>query len=260
MEHINFRITEVSRIIARRHPEGWHLETLYPHNFVLVIVLDGQTEYQIQGESFTVNKNDVLLFPPGIRRTAQTSRQAPWSFISILFHMDVLQDSLHMLNKPYIIWKDMADPVRPLFKEASDSWTGKNVLFQIKCNYLITEILYKLFLSAMPYHQVPHISKIEKARSYIQEHFREEISIRSLADSLDMSVSYFRRLFHDAYGYSPMQYITNLRIENARDLLLSGEVNVTEAAELSGFDDIYYFSTLFKRKTGTSPGRLLREK
>ena len=51
----------------------------------------------------------------------------------------------------------------------------------------------------------------------------------------------------------------NLRIENARDLLLSGEVNVTEAAQLSGFDDIYYFSTAFKRKTGFAPTKLLRE-
>ena len=56
-----------------------------------------------------------------------------------------------------------------------------------------------------------------------------------------------------------MQYIMNLRIENARDLLLSGEVNVTEAAQLSGFDDIYYFSTAFKRKTGFAPTKLLRE-
>ncbi len=53
--------------------------------------------------------------------------------------------------------------------------------------------------------------------------------------------------------------IINLRIENARDLLLSGEVNVTEAAELSGFEDIYYFSTLFKKKTGTTPTQLLRK-
>jgi len=58
---------------------------------------------------------------------------------------------------------------------------------------------------------------------------------------------------------SPMQYIINLRIENARDLLLSGEVNVTEAARLSGFEDIYYFSTLFKRKTGSTPTELLRK-
>ena len=50
--------------------------------------------------------------------------------------------------------------------------------------------------------------------------------------------------------------ILYLRIENARDLLLSGEVNVTEAARLSGFEDIYYFSTLFKRKTGSTPTEL----
>ena len=107
--------------------------------------------------------------------------------------------------------------------------------------------------------KVPHIKRLEKARNTIQENFRQDLSVEKLAESIGMSVSYFRRLFHEAYGCAPMQYIINLRIENARDLLLSGEVNVTEAARLSGFEDIYYFSTLFKRKTGSTPMELLRK-
>lgn len=259
MENMNFKITDISRIICRKRSEGWHVNTYYPQDFVLVIVLDGETEYTIQQTKYSVRKNDIILFPPGIRRSASTSSQNPWSFISIIFRMDIDQEAADFFDKSILIWHDMGDSVRKYFQDASDAWTGKNALFQIKCNYLITEILYKLILSDMPYHKVPHIKKLEKARSFIQEHFREDISVEELAASIDLSVSYFRRLFHEAYGYSPMQYIIHLRIENARDLLLSGEVNVTEAAELSGFDDIYYFSTLFKKKTGTTPTQLLRK-
>ena len=103
------------------------------------------------------------------------------------------------------------------------------------------------------------MEQLEHARRVMQEHFREDLSVESLAESADMSIAYFRRLFVKAYGISPMQYLMNLRIEHARDLLLSGEVNVTEAALLSGFDDIYYFSKVFKTKTGRTPSDLIKK-
>lgn len=110
----------------------------------------------------------------------------------------------------------------------------------------------------LPHNKVPHLKKLESARTYIQANFKHEIQVEILAERLGLSPSYFRKLFKDAYGIAPMQYITNLRINTAKDLLLSGEVNVTEASRLSGFDDIYYFSTLFKKQTGMSPTQYIK--
>ena len=260
MEELDFRITEITRVIERRNAVGWHVENMqYKNEFVVVIVLDGETEYMIDRKKYLARKNDILIFPPGILRSGRTDSRNPWSFISVIFRMDFNEEARDYFNKSILIWRNSDDSLRKLFVEASRAWTGKNPLFQVKCCLAATEILYKLLLSEMPYHKVPHIKKLEKARTTIQENFRQELSVEELAESIDMSVSYFRRLFHEAYGCSPMQYIINLRIENARDLLLSGEVNVTEAARLSGFEDIYYFSTLFKRKTGSTPTGLIRK-
>jgi len=260
MEQFDFRITEITRVIERRNAVGWHAENIaYDTEYVMVIVLDGETEYIINGRKYLASKNDLIIFAPKLVRTGRTNPQHPWSFISIIFRMDLNEEAMEYFNKSILIWRNSGEPLRKLFVEASRAWTGKNPLFQVKCCLTATEILYKILLSEMPYHKVPHIKKLEKARNTIQENFRQELSVEELAESIDMSVSYFRRLFHEAYGYSPMQYIMNLRIENARDLLLSGEVNVTEAARLSGFEDIYYFSTLFKRKTGSTPTELLRK-
>lgn len=260
MENLDFRIMEITRIIGRFHSADWHIENMhYDEEYVLALVLGGETEYVINGTSYLVHKDDVILFPPKTTRSGRTNPQNPWSFINITFRMEANEAARLFFDKSILIWKNASDTIRKQFLEASGVWTGKNPLYQIKCNILATEILYKMILSELPYHKVPHIKKLEKARKHIQENFRNEISVEELAGSVGLSVSYFRRLFHEAYGCSPMQYIINLRIENARDLLLSGEVNVTEAALLSGFEDIYYFSTLFKRKTGSTPTQILRK-
>lgn len=260
MEELDFRITEVTRVIERQNAAGWRVENMqYENEFVVVIVLEGETEYMIGNEKYLAHKNDVLIFPPKVLRSGKTDLHNPWSFVSVIFRMNLNREAKEYFNKSILIWRNTGDSLRKLFTDASRAWTGKNPLFQVKCCMAATEILYTLLLSEMPYHKVPHIKKLEKARTMIQENFRQELSVEELAESIGMSVSYFRRLFHEAYGYSPMQYIMNLRIENARDLLLSGEVNVTEAARLSGFEDIYYFSTLFKRKTGSTPTELLRK-
>lgn len=260
MEDFDFRITSIRRIIKRTAAEGWCVENLsYNHDFVLVIALNGKAEYTMNGEKFIVKKNDLLLFPPKFVRSGKACPGSSWGFISIIFRMDMSDAAHDYFCKSILVFSDISNSFVKRFLDASKAWIGKNPLYNIKCSILTTEILYELVLSQMPYHKVLHINKLEETRVFIQEHFRNDISVDELAASVNMSVSYFRRLFHEAYGYSPMQYIMNLRIENARDLLLSGEVNVTEAAQLSGFDDIYYFSTAFKRKTGFAPTKLLRE-
>lgn len=260
MKNIDFKITEISRIIERSASIGWHIENLfYEEYYAVVYVLDGETEYLVDNHKYIVKKDDIVVFPPKAMRSGKTNPENPWSFITILFRMETNEAADNYFNKSIMIIKNKNDSIRKKFLDASGAWIGKNPLYQIKCNYLTTEILYQMILSEMPYHKVPHIKKLEKARKMIQDNFRNDISVEELAASIGLSVSYFRRLFHEAYGVAPMQYIMDLRIENARDLLLSGEVNVTEAANLSGFDDIYYFSALFKRKTGSTPSQILRK-
>lgn len=257
MENINFLITDVTYIIERQNAVGWNVENMsYEKEYTMVIILEGETEYTINGQKYLFKKDDLIIFSPKLLRSGKTMPDHPWSFITIRFNMNLNEHAHHFFNKPLMIRNNVSASYRKLFTEVYRTWISKDPLFKVKCSMLITEIIYKLILSDLPYQNIPNIEKIKKTRLIIQENFRFNISIEELAKSIGMSVSYFRRLFHKVYGYSPMQYIMNLRIEYARDLLLSGEVNVTEAARLSGFDDIYYFSRLFKEKTGTSPSRI----
>lgn len=94
---------------------------------------------------------------------------------------------------------------------------------------------------------------IEKAKFYFRENLESALDIRELIRQLPMSYSKFRKLFKEVTGESPNQYHLNLRLDKARELLTTTNLNVSEVAYNLGFDSVFYFSKLFKKKNGVSP-------
>ena len=88
---------------------------------------------------------------------------------------------------------------------------------------------------------------------YIHDHYNSEIKIPELAKMENLSNSRFVARFTSAIGASPMQYIVELRLRYACDLLENTDMSVKEVASLSGYDDPHFFSKLFKKHIGLSP-------
>jgi AraC family transcriptional regulator of arabinose operon len=78
-------------------------------------------------------------------------------------------------------------------------------------------------------------------------------TLPELAKLAGLSTSRFRTVFRQVTGTSTVRYLNWLRINRARALLMEGDYTVTEAAEAVGFSDVYYFSRLFRKMTGTNP-------
>ena len=100
-----------------------------------------------------------------------------------------------------------------------------------------------------------HISpdRISQSLKYIQDNFRESLSLEMLAELAKLSKSQFLRLFHRKFGKSPIQYQLELRMEYARDLLKQTDLPINAIAEETGFSDSNYFSARFHRSFGISP-------
>ncbi|MCR4606831.1 MAG: helix-turn-helix domain-containing protein [Oscillospiraceae bacterium] len=98
---------------------------------------------------------------------------------------------------------------------------------------------------------------IEQIRSYLDSHYTERISRSELASRFFLSQDYLSHAFSSRYGVTIPEYINRKRIGKARDELDRGK-NVTEAASEAGFDNLSYFSTLFKKITGESPSDYIR--
>ena len=88
---------------------------------------------------------------------------------------------------------------------------------------------------------------------YMHYHYSENITIPQLGRQINLTERRFRKLFHDAYGISPSEYLINLRLTNAQQLLQDSSLSIAEVAEACGYADPLYFSRLFHKKIGVSP-------
>ena len=90
----------------------------------------------------------------------------------------------------------------------------------------------------------------QRAKDYLQEHYQEQITLAGLSTALGVSVSQTKRVFREQIGQSMVNYLASLRISRAKRLIREGNLNFTQVAEQVGYDSIYYFSSLFKKRTG----------
>ena len=94
---------------------------------------------------------------------------------------------------------------------------------------------------------------IEQAKQYIDDHYREPLTLQALSDRIYMNPAYFSVLFKKQIGKSMTQYLTERRLEKARELLQQPDRKTYQIAEEVGFENAAYFSTLFKKHTGFTP-------
>lgn len=92
-----------------------------------------------------------------------------------------------------------------------------------------------------------------RAADWLEEHYAEELTLSSLAERYHVESSYFSRIFRQETGQNLILYITNRRIEKAKEYMRESRTNLAEIAFLVGYDDYTYFSRVFRKHTGMSP-------
>ena len=97
---------------------------------------------------------------------------------------------------------------------------------------------------------------VRKAIDLIERQHEESLSVQQLADAVGVSRFHFSRLFRQAIGKSPYQYLLEVRLDSAHTYLRSGLYTVTEVATAVGFSDLSRFGRMFRRRFGCSPSRL----
>ena len=102
-------------------------------------------------------------------------------------------------------------------------------------------------------------TRIGRAVEFVETHFAEPITIDDIAASSHVSRRHFFRLFEQAVGMGPKEYLKKVRLRKAAEMLLTTKANVTEVAYACGFNDSNYFSTLYHKEFGVSPSRFKRD-
>ncbi len=137
------------------------------------------------------------------------------------------------------------------FRSLFERFEGKSVFERQELSCALERILLEAARSAVG--EKRGESLLGTSLRYIHDHYNSEIRIPELAKMENLSNSRYVARFTSAVGMSPMQYIVELRLRYACDLLENTDMSIKEVASLSGYDDPHFFSKLFKKHIGLSP-------
>ena len=94
---------------------------------------------------------------------------------------------------------------------------------------------------------------VKKAEAYIEQRMSEDLSLEDVAEAINVSSFYLSRLFKEVKGENYINYLTDLRMKKARELLKNPRISIKEISSEVGFNDQNYFSRIFKNKFGMTP-------
>lgn len=132
-------------------------------------------------------------------------------------------------------------------------WASELAVERFRAQGVFLQLMYEILNH---FHQLPDSdsrSALEHTKLYIEQHYNESLSIEQLARMANLSPKYYVDLFKKSYGKSAIDYVTELRIENAKQLMLHSDARLRDIAHRIGYKDEFYFSRKFKQEVGMSP-------
>lgn len=226
--------------------------------FQLVYITQGSGRfYTSKDEWIKVNEGDIISINPSKWHSYIPNKETGWSEYWIGFKGVFMEQLLFngLINKENCIYKvGLRDEILSLYQKAIEVATKESIDYQ----QVLTGIANLILGLALAYDKEKQFESLTvmhmtKAKMIIRENIYEKITPVEIAEQLNMSYSCFRKTFKTFTGFSPACYIQNLKIQVAKDILLSSDLSIKEVAFNLHFDNAEYFSAQFKKHIGVSP-------
>ena len=238
----------------------------------LVILLEGSVDYLVEEQSYDLPPWSVLLVRHHAIHKAIIDRSRPYERIILyldrpyferVFPGAGLMDCFDQADRHrhYLLTatdeqlKELKAAVEAYEKAAGDTRLGAQVMRETLIIQLLIHV-NRLHEAAPERAEIRGDPKVQEALSYINEHFRETLTVEALAERLYLSPYHFMRLFKAQTGSTVHTYVRQKRLMHAARLIREGMPAAKAAAE-SGFGDYSAFHRAFKESFGVSPGKMV---
>jgi len=221
-------------------------------DYFLIYVTDGVFNTKIDNDVFHLKKGSVVLYPPKYKY--HYWGEPPSKYLCVHFTGSYVERLLTDLGfptlEPYVSEYEFSPKIKSLF----DKMVEQNITNAPFLNYSLACLLEEILLTiAIGNVRNNGYRTFEKSIKYIHDNYTEKIQIPQLAKLESLSNSRFITLFSKEKGKTPSEYILELRLSRACDLLLSTDMEIGLIGISSGYKDQYFFSKIFKKHIGISP-------
>lgn len=263
-----------NKILYTNHSED--ISISYKSTYTLKFVIEGHKQYQLGNQNVKVLKNQYLILNDN--KSIQTEAKKGTKGLSFFLSPKLIHEiyNYHSKNNSQSIPLSFFECTQTKSNNGIGIWLNRmtNLLEKntFTLNHHIDDCFIKLSeeivkehltisdnfleLNIIKYDTKKALYKyISQIKEYINDNFSETISLDIISQNIGVSKYYLHRIFNKMTGQTPLEYLTSIRLEKAKNQLHFSKKSIFEIAIECGFDNISYFSTVFKKQIGCSPSQ-----
>jgi AraC-like DNA-binding protein len=250
-----FSENHVTEVLDHWHP-----------NVELTLICRGQARYTVAGRSFTPGQKDLVLINSGELHRCSINTEI-CEGITVMFPRDYFSQFtkdtkalFFRLDTAKADYGRLVEKYEELYRIFVQR--DRDPYVQLKMNSLVCDIAYLLLVNFRQDEFATLLIKSEKYRKrcqditdYVDNHFRDEVSMKTLVSKFYVSREHLVRIFKKYMGTTFKKYLTGVRTRNAYSLLVYTDLTITQIAMNCGFPDSRAFISAFRKVYGVTPGK-----
>ncbi|MCO5240174.1 MAG: AraC family transcriptional regulator [Chitinophagaceae bacterium] len=235
--------------------------------YQLIYITKGEGIFEsANGKKKHIDEGSIVLLFPGEWHRFRPDERTGWDELWVGFKgpiMDnLIQQQFFQQRKPVLhigVHENIIHLMLEIIEKTQREKTGYQPLVAGMVMHLLGQIHTLMKQQSFKAEDITE-SIINKARVIFRTNIDQDISIEKVAEELNVSYAWFRKAFKAYSGIAPHQYLLQLKIEKAKTLLTDHSRQVKEIAYALNFKSSFYFSKLFKEKTGFTPEQFRKTK
>ncbi|SFA79859.1 AraC-type DNA-binding protein [Cohnella sp. OV330] len=252
-------------------------QSLHMHDYVqIAYVRQGMCNHQLLGKSLTVSQGDLFIIAPGNGHSISAIEDQAFELIMTDFspellegHLGPMEDSLKRYLTPgpaaapyswLHVGKRRQPLVLQLLQDMQDEYDHKEVGYEFAIRLSLLKLLTvaeREYRAVRRSPGMPSVAAdrepIEEARRYVHDNYSQDIPLEHGAYIANMAPAYFSHMFKHVTGQSFIDYVNEVRIERAKELIRRQSLSVTQIGFQVGYRHLSHFIRTFKKRTGITP-------
>ena len=239
--------------------EQYYTKRIDADMYLMYITISGKGLLFYDGREIILT-GTIVVISCNKEHVYKTLSDEAWEFKWIRFNGQAVSAYYNLVNPNEIhVYKDVdLTQYTGILDKLRINIMSQDLLDSLKASDIIIELLTILITIRLEESRgalSEAKQKIESVTAYMQENYFEKLAIDELASKCYYSKFHFIRFFKRQLGISPYEYLTNIRINKAKELLYASQLSLSEIAEKTGFSDSKNFITNFRISTSMTPGK-----
>lgn len=246
--------------LASAKYEGEWSSNLHTHHFTeIYYITKGSGNFQIEDKRFPISENNLIIVNPHTEHTEFSSKESPLEYISLSIEGMIFDFGKPYKDQNYALYnsdsiKERINPIlQSLILEAEEEGMKHEIACQNLAELFIIQVMRMQNLNLQPSSDTKMSKECGVAKRYIDSNYMENITLDLLAELTHMNKFYLVHSFTKYTGLSPINYLTQKRVQVSMEYLASTDYSIAQIASNVGFSSQSYFSQVFRKALGTTP-------